>query len=264
MRFKRIYIEITNICNLNCAFCTPHTRENKYMNFEEFKQILDKIKPFTEYIYLHVKGEPLLHKDVDKFVKYAYDNGFKINLTTNATLLKNHLEITKYLRQINVSLHATNNKEIVETCSKITDCIVNFRIWTFDESEEPLECIKDVFNLKQVNFKVLAEKEKISNYTISKNMFISTASKFEWPDMNSENSTNGYCHALKDQIAILVDGSVIPCCLDNNGELTLGNIFNNSLENIITSNRAVSIRNGFNNRIAVEELCKKCTYKNRF
>ena len=114
MRFKRVYIEITNVCNLKCSFCLPHSRENRFMTFEEFKIILEKIKPFTNYIYLHIKGEPLLHPDVDKFIKYAFDEGFQINLTTNATLIKKHLALTKYLRQINISLHATNSVDIVK------------------------------------------------------------------------------------------------------------------------------------------------------
>ena len=102
MSFKRVYIEITNICNLKCDFCLPHHRENKYMSFDEFDTILQQIKPFTKYIYLHVKGEPLLHPDIDKFIKHAFDEGFYINLTTNGTMLKEHLSITKYLRQINI------------------------------------------------------------------------------------------------------------------------------------------------------------------
>ena len=106
MRFKRVYIEITNVCNLKCSFCLPHNRENRFMSFEEFKIILEKIKPYTNYIYLHVKGEPLLHPEVDGFIEYAHNEGFLINLTTNATLLKEHLHITKFLRQINISLHS--------------------------------------------------------------------------------------------------------------------------------------------------------------
>ncbi|MBQ9267446.1 MAG: radical SAM protein, partial [Clostridia bacterium] len=109
MRFKRVYIEITNVCNLKCEFCLPHHRENKFMTFEEFDTILQKIKPYTKYIYLHVKGEPLMHPEVDKFIEYAYENGFYVNLTTNGTLLEKHLSITKNLRQINISLHATND-----------------------------------------------------------------------------------------------------------------------------------------------------------
>jgi radical SAM protein with 4Fe4S-binding SPASM domain len=259
MRFKRIYIEITNICNLNCEFCEPHNRENRFMKLEEFEEILDKIVSFSSHIYLHVKGEPLLHPDIDKFVEIAHKKGFSINLTTNATLLENHLNITKYLCQINISFHATNSESILKTTKKITDCIVNYRIWNINENNEALKLIKKEFNiLDEIDF------SSKSNYTLAPNIFLSMANRFEWPTLEKENLSHGYCHALKDQIAILVDGTVIPCCLDNNGDISLGNIFEESLENILLKEKTQKIIDGFKNRIAVEELCQKCTYKNRF
>ena len=211
MRFKRIYIEITNVCNLNCDFCAPHNRENRFMKIEEFEEILNKISTYTSHIYLHVKGEPLLHPQFPEFVKLAHSKGFQINLTTNATLLKNHLDLTKYLRQT-----------------------------------------------EEINF------EKSPNYTLAPNIYLSTASKFKWPSLKDSTSSNGYCHALKDQIAVLVDGTVVPCCLDNNGDINLGNIFEESLEDILQKEKTLKIIENFKNRIATEELCKKCTYKNRF
>ena len=259
MRFKRIYIEITNICNLNCDFCEPHNRENRFMEIEEFDEILDKISTYTSYIYLHVKGEPLLHPKFDEFVKHAHSKGFQINLTTNATLLEQHLDITKYLRQINISFHATNNEEILKTSKKITDCIINYRIWNITENAEALNLIKKEFNIsEEIDF------SKSQNYTLAPNIFLSTASKFKWPSLHDTTSSNGYCHALKDQIAILVDGTVVPCCLDNNGDIDLGNIFEETLEEILEKEKTIKIIENFKNRIAIEELCKKCTYKNRF
>ncbi len=240
MRFKKIYIEITNICNLKCPFCPPHNRENKYMSFDEFKTILDKIKPYTNYIYLHVKGEPMLHPDFDKFVKYAFDEGFFVNVTTNGTLLENHLNVTKFIRQLNISLHATNDIEIFKKANEINDCIVNFRIWNG----------KDIIP---------------TNYSLGENHFISLQNEFEWPDISKESmEKNGYCHATKDHIAILVDGTVVPCCLDNNGDINLGNIFNQELEDILNSERFIKMQEGFKNRVCVEKLCQNCTYKNRF
>ncbi len=259
MRFKRIYIEITNVCNLSCKFCKPHTRKNRFMEVQEFETILNKISSYTSYIYLHVKGEPLLHPEVDRLIKIAYEKGFKVNLTTNATLLSEHLEITKYLRQINISFHATNDVEILKLSKKITDCIVNYRIWNLNENSDALKLIKKEFSITEdITF------DTSSNYTLGPNIFLSTASKFKWPSVHDANSSDGYCHALKDQIAILVDGTVIPCCLDNNGDINLGNIFNESLEDILSKERTIKILKNFKNRVAVEALCKKCTYKNRF
>lgn len=257
MRFKRIYIEITNICNLNCDFCVPHTRKHEYMDIANFIHILDEIKDYSDYIYLHVKGEPLLHPNFDELVKIAYNRGFKINLTTNATLLKEHLNITKYLRQINVSFHATNNTEILKICKNIHDCIINFRIWNFDENSEAIDQIKHEFNINTF-------PDNFSNYTLGKNIFLSVAQKFEWPDISKTETSNGYCHGLKDQIAILVNGTVVPCCLDNNGDINLGNIFDEHLDEILSKEKTQSIIKNFQKRIAVEPLCQKCTYKNRF
>lgn len=256
MRFKRVYIEITNICNLNCEFCLPHNRPLKFLEFENYKKILKEIKPYTKYIFLHVKGEPLLHPDVDNFIKYAYDEGFEINLTTNATLLKEHLSATKYLRQINISLHATNNIEIVKIAKNIDNCIVNFRVWNFEENKDAINLLENEFNISI---------ENVSNFKIKDNIFVSAQNKFKWPSIkNTINAENGYCHALKDQIAILVDGTVVPCCLDNDGDIPLGNIFNESFSNILSSSKVTNILNGFKNRICVEELCKKCEFKKRF
>lgn len=253
MRFKRVYIEITNVCNLNCKFCLPHHRENRVMSFDEFKRILSEIKPFTNYIYLHVKGEPLLHPQVDEFIKYAYDMGFYINLTTNATLLKEHLNITKYLRQINISLHATNSLEIVKTAKEIKDCIVCFRIWNIDKDIKNKELLETEFNVKIPNQE---------NFKLDENIFLSQKEEFTWPSLDSNITCNKkYCYGLINQIAILVDGTVVPCCLDNDGDINLGNIYKEKFENIIESKRATEIITGFKNSIAIEKLCKKCTFK---
>lgn len=254
MRFKRVYIEITNVCNLKCSFCLPHNRENKFMSFDEFKFILSKIEPYTKYIYLHVKGEPLLHPDVDKFIQYAYNQGFFINLTTNATLLKEHLHITKFLRQINISLHATNSVEIIKTAKKITDSIVCFRIWNINKDIKNKELLENEFNIEIPNQENFTLKEP--------NIFLSQKEEFTWPSLeNSFESENKYCYGLINQIGILADGTVVPCCLDNNGDINLGNIFKEDFDKIINSERALNIINGFKNCKATEELCKKCSFK---
>ena len=271
MRFKKIYIEITNICNMNCPFCPPHNRKNEYMNIDKFEIILNQIKPFTDYIYLHVKGEPMLHPDFDKMVKMAYEKGFKVNITTNGTLLDKHLDTTKYIRQINISLHATNSEKIIKEAKKIKDCYVSFRVWN-GINTPTISILEKEFDMDLVS--ILKEKmnnvnhdslNKEINFTIKDNFFISVQNEFKWPDINNKNELiNGYCFALKDHIAILVDGTVVPCCLDNNGDINLGNIFEEKFENILSSNKLQRIKDGFKNRICVEELCKKCEYKNKF
>ena len=275
MEFKKIYIEITNICNLNCSFCPPHKRQNEYMSFDNFKHILEQIRPFTKYIYLHVKGEPLLHPEFDTFVKYANEQGFLVNITTNGTLLDKHLESTKYLRQLNISLHATNKEEIIETAKTIKDCYVNFRVWNFENDFQNNETILLLEKSFGVDIsKIFTNKEETknvklstsqTNFTLKDNFYISLQNEFAWPDINSNNDNeSGYCHATTDHIAILVDGTVVPCCLDNNGDINLGNIYKQSLEEILNTPRFLEMKNGFKNRICIEKLCKNCEFKNKF
>lgn len=274
MRFKKIYIEITNICNMNCSFCPPHNREKRFMSKNEFETILNKIKPYTKYIYLHVKGEPMLHPNFDELVKLAYDKGFFVNITTNGTLLQNHLEVTKYIRQINISLHATNKKEIIEIAKNINNSYVNFRIWNTNNSiinNDTIKILEECFNTNIGNLleDTMDKKQHHSlksetNFTIKDNFYASIQNEFKWPNLDNETATNGYCHALKDHIAILVDGTVVPCCLDNNGDIPLGNILTDNIETILNSQKTLNIINGFKERKCIENLCQKCDYKNRF
>ncbi|MNT15219.1 pyrroloquinoline quinone biosynthesis protein PqqE [compost metagenome] len=244
----------------------PDNRKKEFMSEDNFKNILDSIKDYTDYIYLHVKGEPLIHPNINSFIDIAYSMGFKVNITTNGTLIDNL--VTKNIRQINYSLQSRNNiLEIRDTIRKIrnyvygTSIYVSLRLWT-DKSK---------FNddLKQMlieEFPLLSYFEDIQNKKkTDENIFLSIESEFDWPDINSSTfCEEGYCHGLKDHIAILVDGTVVPCCLDHRANISLGNIFDEELNDIIESSRAKEILNGFKNRKAVEELCKKCTFKNKF
>jgi radical SAM protein with 4Fe4S-binding SPASM domain len=186
-----------------------------------------------------------------------------INITTNGTLLSNNLDAIKYIRQLNISLDATNDREIIKEALRIKTCFVNFRIWNNNSetlrilSEEMHMDILSVLNEKSIN-------KTETNFTLKDNFYISIQNEWEWPDINSKTISNGYCHALKDHIAVLVDGTIVPCCLDNDGAINLGNIFKDNFEDILNSEKTIKMIDGFKNRVCTEELCKKCTYKLRF
>ena len=261
MRFKKIYIEITNICNMNCSFCPPHNREKRFMSKNEFETILNKIKPYTKYIYLHVKGEPMLHPNFDELVKLAYDKGFFVNITTNGTLLQNHLEVTKYIRQINISLHSENKQEnylenIINCINKLRNKIIVLRYWTLNDEKSPIivDKVLEYFNITNID----------KHIKLRDNLYLDKQEEFVWPNLKNDYYNEiGTCYALKDQIAILVDGTVVPCCLDSDGVINLGNIFDTTLEEIMNSKRYIKMKTVFCNRKVTEELCKKCSFKDR-
>lgn len=272
--FKKIYIEITNCCNLSCSFCSKTSKPKRTMTIEEFKNIISKIKSHTDYIYLHVKGEPLLHKDLKEFLKIAEENDLKVNLTTNGTLFSQRvddLKNSKALKKVNFSLHSENNypnyfENIFQSVDKLPkDITVIYRLWTLSnsaldkKSTEIVEKLKDYYNLSP---QIVDKLYKEQNVKISSNIYVDKDNEFIWPTVTEEKS-NGYCHALKTHLGILVDGTVVPCCLDASGIINLGSIYTDTLENIMTTERYRKLKKSFQDHKPSEALCASCTYKNK-
>ena len=287
-KFKKVYIEITNVCNLSCNFCPKTKRKYKFMNKEEFTYILNEVKPFTEHIYFHLMGEPLLNEDIEYFFEESRNKGLHVNLTTNGTLLSkvgDKLIKAKSLRQVNISLHSfeANKKtvELEEYLDSVTDFIIKarensdiicaIRLWNMDNDDLKGEnnLNKDILKMLEDKLKLdfsLSEKLQESNrIKLKDKVYLNMAEKFQWPDIKIDSlGENVFCHWLRNQIVILVDGTVVPCCLDSEGNLALGNIFERPLKEVLTGDRATNIYNGFSRRVAVESLCKKCGYATRF
>ncbi len=272
-KYKKIYIEITNNCNLKCSFCSEVKRKRRFMTTEEFENILIKIKDYTDYIYLHIKGEPLLHPNIIEFLRLADKYNLKVNLTTNGTLFSKvakELSECNSLRKINFSLHSENSldnycEEIFKNVELLKDKIIIYRLWTLknnqldSKSQEIVNKIKKYYNLPQETVDKIYTS---NNIKIKSTIYVDKDNEFSWPEVTTHKS-NGYCYALKTQIGILVDGTVVPCCLDSNGVVNLGNIFKESLEEIINSEKYISLKKSFQDRKPCEKLCQSCTFKER-
>jgi radical SAM protein with 4Fe4S-binding SPASM domain len=280
-RFKKVYIEITNTCNLSCNFCLKSTRKLGMQTKESFQYILNEIKPFTDYIYLHVKGEPLLHPELLDFLDLADSFGIKVNITTNGVLINKVQDAflkKPAIRQINFSLHSLieNNKEsylfdifhFIDAALTQTHIIISLRLWNFHKKDIVgdgknkviISAIEDRF-CGEIEGNVILGK----GLKIKERLYLNMDYEFEWPNLETDyQNGHGFCYALRDQIAILVDGTVVPCCLDGEGITDLGNIFDQNFSRIINSERAKAIYNGFSNHKAIEALCRKCRYKERF
>ena len=274
-KYKRIYIEITNNCNLNCSFCSEVLKSRRNMSSEEFDLILNKIKDYADFIYLHVKGEPLVHKDIIEFINKANEYNLKVNLTTNGVLFDKYakeLGKCKNLNKINFSLHCENNKDnyledIFDNIKYLsTNTTVIYRLWTLKNNELDEKSTKIVDKIKEYYNLSPETVDKIKNTTnikISSTIYVDKDNEFVWPTVNNHKS-DGYCYGLNTHIAILVDGTVVPCCLDSNGVINLGNIFTDSLEDIINSDRYQNLLKSLRDRKPCEELCRSCIYKERF
>lgn len=262
MRFKKVYIEITNGCNLSCNFCIGTKRKIKFMTFSEFKQVLFKVKPYTNYLYFHVLGEPLMHPEIVKFIRYAYECGFNINLTTNGYLI-DKLKDIDFIRQINISIHSFNSKygvsffdyinNIFDVIDAMPNSYISLRLWV-GENSDCLKAISSHYGISDI-------PNNFDGYKVSKNVFLSKFHEFVWPSFDNNYYNNvGKCYGLIDHIGILSDGSVVPCCLDSNASICLGNIFNDSLDDILSSPMVERIIDGFKKHYKCEEFCRHCNF----
>lgn len=276
--FKKIYIEITNICNLKCKFCPETSRKKEIMSVEKFEHIIKQIHKYTKLICLHVKGEPLIHSDLESILKILEKYSLKANITTNGTLIKEKMEIikkSKAVRQINFSIHSIMQNEnlsdqylqnIFESVEELNNIIISYRLWNLKDIKE-----------NEINSKVIREIENYYNIEnlkqqlmensfikLKENIFINQDIEFTWPDVNNKVIIEkGRCLALKEQIAILVDGTVVPCCLDNNGDIPLGNIYEQTIEKILENPTSTTIKKNFENSIITCKLCKTCGFLKR-
>ena len=273
-KYKKVYIEITNCCNLNCSFCSHIKKEKRFMAEDEFEHILKEISKVTKTIYLHVKGKPLLHPKIMEFLKLAEKYNLKVNLTTNGTLfpkLVDKIKECKALHKINFSLHCEQNnpnyeEEIFKNVEKLSpDTVIIYRLWTLQNNKLDEKSTKTVEKLEkyyELSPETVEKLKNEDNIKISSTIYVDKDNEFKWPEITNHKSC-GYCHALKTQIAILADGTVVPCCLDSNGIINLGNIYKESIEEIQNKERYKKLKKSFQARKPEEKLCKSCTFKER-
>lgn len=273
--YNKVYVEITNICNMNCSFCHGHSRPPRQMSEEEFSFILGRLTEHTQYIYYHLMGEPLTHPKLPNFIKLAGERGYKSIITTNGTLLHKRQEalLSAGVHKVNISLHSFEDGDdeayvryicnLANFADKAANAgtIVVFRLWNkgFDHG-------KNDFALNTLKEKLPGDwVDNTRGIRIRDKIYIELDERFEWPDTNAEiKGTKFSCYGLKTQLGILVDGTVVPCCLDSDGVINLGNIFTEDLNAILQSKRAQDMLAGFRCGKASENLCKRCGYAQRF
>jgi radical SAM protein with 4Fe4S-binding SPASM domain len=286
--FERLYIEISNICNLQCTFCPEVKRDKKVLSVEDFKKFALQAKPLTKQVCLHLMGEPLAHPQFQQIADICDELNLRVFLTTNGTLLKKHSERLlswKSLDQINFSVHsyfANPTKQSLEDylepilsfCNKSIEMnasfYINLRLWNLQETNVQSDQNLRVFKILNANF----EKEINSNIDVKHNkskkvagkIYVHFDTEFIWPDLMQKNrGSKGSCYGLRKQLAIHANGDVVPCCLDKESVLKLGNLSQEgSLTEILKSEKANKIRQGFEKGQLVEELCQKCQYVDRF
>ena len=274
-RFRKVYLEISNICNLSCNFCPGTKRKKQLLQEADFQIILEKLRPWTDYLYFHLMGEPLWHPNLRLYLRFAKEAGFKVIITTNGSLLEKcgDILIEEGVHKINISLHAFEANDLNITFAEYLQAcmgfgkksegkmIVCYRLWNGGGAErlnaEIVDALHRAFPGEWAN--------EPRGTRIGQRVYLEYGDKFDWPDLSAEDlGQEVFCYGLQDQIGVLCDGTVVPCCLDHEGDIPLGNLLKQELGDILASPRAQALQNGLKCGKATEELCRKCGYARRF
>ena len=287
MKFYRIYIELTNVCGLSCSFCPTKELPSKEMNLDFFESVISQAKKYTNEIACHVVGDPLTQSNLHAYLDIIHKHGLKAMLTTSGYFLKKHSYDTLFhpcVKQINISLNSFNKNDtsltfeqyitpVLSLCEeklkREENLFINLRVWNLDEMMSERSFNETLFSRLSETFGTSLSLESIyrerpKSIRLDSKILVHFDNYFEWPSLKNINYGNGTCQGLQSHVAILASGKVVPCCLDCDGIIELGDLHEDSLESILKAKRAVSMVAGFKEGKAVEELCQKCSYKDRF
>ncbi len=276
-RFRHIYLEITNICNLACPFCSKDLRHKEHMSFYDFQKYALMCKIYTDYLYLHIKGEPLLHPDFLAILEFLDSIGMKVKITTNGFFLKNYqhqLINSQNIVRMNISLQSLVTKSLDEVKVYLENLVnfldevsiknsfsVSLRLWNDKDNVLVNDYNSYIKQYLEQHFKT----PLIDSRCLAEHIYVSIEDEFTWPSDNLvENPESSRCLGGSTHIGILVNGDVVLCCLDSNGQAKLGSLKGNTLNDILEEPRNVKIINDLKNGKYHFEICQKCTYRNRF
>ena len=282
MRFEKIYIELSDICGLNCGFCPSVKGVRGAMSVEKFGIIAKKVAGVGRIYTLYLLGDPLVLPNLKDFIKLANAHKMPLELTTsgfymsekNAQLL---LE-SENIRQINLSLMAflaqkkLNLNEYFAPILRFlrlhlaqnSQSFVNLRLWNLGANFTPPFENSAIYSLLEREFNTKIQKNAPKN-RLENRIILHQSELFCWAGAGEKNvpkvpCAKGSCHALRKQIGILSDGTVVPCCMDTSGVMGLGNLFTQELSEILASKRAVVMKKGFERGEFTEKLCQQCEF----
>lgn len=297
MRFEKIYIELSDICGLNCGFCPSVKGVRGAMSVEKFGIIAKKVAGVGRIYTFHLLGDPLVLPNLKDFIKLANAHKMPLELTTSGFYMSEKntqlLLESENIRQINLSLMAflaqkkLNLNEYFAPILRFlrlhlaqnSQSFVNLRLWNLGANFTPPFENSAIYSLleREFNTKIQknAPKNRLENRIIlhQSELFCWAGAKAddlgvqkEFVDLQGEKNApkvpcvKGSCHALRKQIGILSDGTVVPCCMDTSGVMELGNLFTQELSEILASKRAVAMKKGFERSEFTEKLCQQCEF----
>jgi len=257
------------------------------MSLEMFQSVIEQVAPLTDQVTLHLMGDPLVHPKLPEFIKICSAHQVPVFFVTNGVLMseiKDDILLDPIIRQVNFSLHSFydnyGDKDPTIYLDKIfrftdralverPDLYINFRLWNLNEplgsGHQNRSMLERVAKHFDVTFNDNVNVQKNKSIKILNRLYLHFDTEFTWPALDLPSiGDRGTCYGLSSHFGVLAGGTVVPCCLDKEGKIPLGNVENESVLSILESSRSRKILSGFKSHKLVETLCQKCNYITRF
>jgi len=257
------------------------------MSLAFFESVVLQAKAFTREIACHVVGDPLTLGNLREYLDVLHRHQMRAILTTSGYFMKKHTTETLFhpaLKQINISLNAFNKNDtrisfeqymepilalVHQKVQMKKEIFINLRIWNLDEVMSEAVFNQKLFRLLEKEFDCTLDLQSLNpqenkSLRLVHKVRLHFDHYFEWPSLENPLYGHGSCQGLDSHIGILANGDVVPCCLDSEGVMLLGNLTQSSLEAILQTKRAQAMRKGFSQGVCSEEMCLRCAYKDRF
>ena len=240
-----LIIEPTNTCNLRCSFCfvtEGMSREEGFMDFALFKKVIDDT-PELEHLCMHNWGEPLLHKEIFEMFDYAHESGIKhIVMNTNGTLLTNNM-IDKIIRSpLNIIRFSIDGS--AETFKRVRGVELEkieqniLKLKKEKDARRPDLSMGVVFTVENETQEDVDEYiehwETIVDHVRTQPKLIQSPRKEPCPEPFGKDY---------GKLVVLWDGTVIPCCVDYNASLKLGNAYKERVRDLWYNSEIKALRN---------------------
>lgn len=304
MQFYKIYIELSDICNLQCSFCTPKKALRGIMPLDLFTQIIKQIKNKTKLLSLHVLGDPLCINNLREYLLVTQKYHLKLDIVSSGIYLEQkHFDMLcqDNIHQISFSLDSffdTNNQKTIATLharnKSITKTQYFDRIFALYEYLQAKSC-KTYLNLRLFGnydyryilecFPEFIQQDSKRRIRLARNFFLRFHKKFAWippkysniaqPQALStnkalqsfshtpmqENTITPYCLGSIRQLGILANGVVVPCCIDAQGIMQLGDLRTQKLQDILQSEVFLNFQKHQRLAINLTPMCQKCSFR---
>jgi radical SAM protein with 4Fe4S-binding SPASM domain len=286
-----ISVEPTTSCNLRCPECPSglrsFTRPTGMLKTGLFQNVIDQLAPSLSYLIFYFQGEPYLNLSFLDMVSYASSKKIYTATSTNAHYLTDQAArrtVESGLDRLIISIDGTTQEtyesyRVGGMLEKVIEGTKNIVAWkkklksrtphlifqflVVKPNEHQIEDVQKLAKDLGVN-EVAFKTAQIYDYKNGSDLIptIDRYSRYTRQENGTyeiKNQLLDHCWKMWHSCVITWDGKVVPCCFDKDAHFVLGDLTQNSFQEIWRGEQYTEFRSTLLRSRSEIEMCKNCT-----